>query len=112
MLILLVIGFLASAIAPLLYKRFRENFGWIAVVFPLFMFFGFLSKYPTIAAGEVLRESVPWVPSLGINFSFVLDGLSMTFALIITLIGAAVFLYAGAYMKAYVQTGRFYVYIG
>ncbi|MCW8797256.1 MAG: putative monovalent cation/H+ antiporter subunit A [Chlorobium sp.] len=112
MLILLVIGFLASAIAPLLYKRFRENFGWIAVVFPLFMFFGFLSKYPTIAAGEILRESVPWVPSLGINFSFVLDGLSMTFALIITLIGAAVFLYAGAYMKAYAQTGRFYVYIG
>ena len=112
MLILLGIGFLASALAPLLYKRFRENFGWIAVTFPLFMFFGFLSRYPQIAAGEVLRESVPWVPSLGINFSFVLDGLSLTFALIITLIGAAVFLYAGAYMKAYAQTGRFFVYIG
>ena len=112
MLILLAIGFFASSLAPLLYKRFRENFGWIAVMFPLFMFFGFLSRYPQIAAGEVVRESLPWVQSLGINFSFLLDGLSLSFVLIITLIGAAVFLYAGAYMKAYAQTGRFYVYIG
>lgn len=112
MLILLAIGFCASAFAPVLYKRFRENFGWIAVTFPLFMFFGFLSRYPQIAAGEVIRESVLWVPSLGINFSFLLDGLSLSFVLIITLIGAAVFLYAGVYMKAYAQTGRFYVYIG
>ena len=76
------------------------------------MFFGFLSRYPQIASGEVVRESVPWVPSLGINFSFLLDGLSLSFVLIITLIGAAVFLYAGSYMKAYAETGRFYVYIG
>ena len=112
MLILLLTGYAASALAPLLYKRFRENFGWIAVTFPLFMFFGFLSRYPQIVSGEVIRESVPWVPSLGINFSFLLDGLSLSFVLIITLIGAAVFLYAGAYMKAYAATGRFYVYIG
>ena len=112
MLILLAIGYCASALAPLLYKRFRENFGWITVTFPLFMFFGFLSRYPQIAAGEVIRESVPWVPSLGINASFLLDGLSLSFVLIITLIGAAVFLYAGAYMKRYAETGRFYVYIG
>ncbi|MCG8341617.1 MAG: putative monovalent cation/H+ antiporter subunit A [Chlorobiales bacterium] len=112
MLILLIIGYCASALAPLFYKRFRENFGWVAVTFPLFMFFGFLSRYPQIAAGEVIRESMPWVPSLGINFSFLLDGLSLSFVLIITLIGAAVFLYAGAYMKAYAQSGRFYIYIG
>ena len=112
MLVLLAIGYCASALAPLLYKRFRENFGWIAVIFPLFMFFGLLTRYPQIAAGQVIRESVPWVPSLGVNFSFFLDGLSLTFSLIITLIGAAVFLFAGAYMKSYAQTGRFYLYIG
>ncbi len=112
MLSLLVTGFLASALAPVLYRRFRENFGWIAVIFPLFMFFGFLSRYPEVAAGEVIRESVPWVPSLGVNFSFLLDGLSLTFALIITLVGAAVFLYAGAYMKHYANTGRFFLSIG
>jgi len=98
--------------APVLYKRYKENFGWIAVSFPLYMFFSFLSRYPRIAAGESLRESLPWVPSLGINFSFLLDGLSLTFALIITLVGAAVFLYAGAYMKGYKDAGKFYLSIG
>ncbi len=105
-------GFLASAFAPLLYRRFRENFGWIAVIFPLFMFAGFLWNYPRIASGEVIRESLLWAPSLGVNFSFLLDGLSLTFAMIITIVGAAVFLFAGAYMKGYADTGRFYLYIG
>ena len=112
MLSLLVTGFLASALAPILYRRFRENFGWIAVIFPLFMFFGLLSRYPEVAAGKVIRESVSWVPSLGVDFSFLLDGLSLTFALIITLVGAVVFLYAGAYMKHYANAGRFFLSIG
>jgi len=110
--LLLAIGFAASALAPFLYRRFRENFGWIAVTFPLFMCAGFLQNYPHVAAGGVVRESVPWMPSLGVNLSFLLDGLSLTFATIITLIGAAVFLYAGAYMKEYRDAGRFFLYIG
>ncbi|TCD48840.1 putative monovalent cation/H+ antiporter subunit A [Chlorobium sp. N1] len=110
--ILLAIGFLASAIAPLLHRRFRENFGWIALIFPLSMFLGLLWHYPTVAGGMVVRESIPWVASLGVNLSFALDGLSLTFAMIITLIGAAVFLYAGAYMKEYPDAGRFFLYIG
>ena len=112
MLILLAIGFLASAAAPFFYKRFKEFFGWIAVTFPLYLFFGFLLNYPQVVSGNSVRESVPWMPSLGVNFTFLLDGLSLTFALIITLIGAAVFLFAGAYMKNYEHTSRFYVYIG
>lgn len=111
-LILLATGFLAAAAAPFLYNRFKEFFGWIAVTFPLYLFFGFLSSYPQIVIGNVVRESVPWVPSLGVNFTFLLDGLSLTFVLIITLIGAAVFLFAGTYMRGYEHTGRFYVYIG
>ncbi|ASQ89598.1 Na(+)/H(+) antiporter subunit A [Prosthecochloris sp. GSB1] len=112
MLGLIATGFLASALAPVLYRRYRENFGWIAVTFPLYMFFSFLSRYPRVAAGEQIRETLPWVPSLGVNFSFLLDGLSLTFALIVTLVGAAVFLFAGAYMKGYEHAGRFFLSIG
>ncbi|WP_232319776.1 proton-conducting transporter membrane subunit [Prosthecochloris sp. HL-130-GSB] len=109
---LLLTGFLLSALAPLLYRRFSRYFGWIAVVFPLALLAGVLSNYPEVSAGNVIRESVSWVPSLGVNFSFMLDGLSMTFALIITLVGAAVFLFAGTYMRDYVDAGRFFLYIG
>ena len=109
MLNLLIIGFIASALAPFIYKRTKEYFGWIAASFPLYMFISFLLKYNEIASGNVIKEATTWIPSLGINFTFLLDGLSLTFVLIITLIGTAVFLYAGSYMKDYEQTGRFYL---
>lgn len=112
MLTLILIGFIASASAPLIYRPLKNYFGWIAASFPIFMFISFLSKYHDVANGNVIRESTSWIPSLGINFTFLLDGLSLTFVLIITLIGAVVFLYSGAYMKDYEHTDRFYVYIG
>lgn len=112
MLNLIIIGFLASAVAPFIYKPLKNYFGWIAASFPLYMFISFLTRYREIADGHIIKESVQWIPSLGINFTFLLDGLSLTFVLIITLIGVVVFLYAGAYMKDYEHTDRFYVYIG
>jgi multicomponent Na+:H+ antiporter subunit A len=112
MLNLLIISFVASALAPFIYKRSREYFGWIAASFPLYMFINFFLKYNEIASGNIIRETITWFPALGINLTFLLDGLSLTFVLIITLIGTAVFLYAGSYMKEYAQTGRFYLYIG
>jgi multicomponent Na+:H+ antiporter subunit A len=112
MLTLILIGFFASSLAPLIYKPLKNYFGWIAASFPIFMFISFLSSYYEVANGNAIRESILWIPSLGINFTFLLDGLSLTFVLIITLIGAVVFLYAGAYMKEYEHTDRFYVYIG
>lgn len=112
MLTLILIGFTASAIAPIIYKPLKNYFGWIAASFPLYIFLSFLYRYNEVASGNIIRETVEWIPSLGINFTFLLDGLSLTFVLIITLIGVAVFLYAGAYMKDYEHTDRFFVYIG
>ena len=112
MLILILLGFAAPIVAPFIYKRTKGYFGWIAASFPLFMFIYFLLQYNQIASGSLIREEIEWFPALGINLTFLLDGLSLTFVLIITLIGTAVFLYAGSYMKDYEQTGRFYLYIG
>ncbi len=112
MLYLLIIGFIASFSAAFIYKPFKNYFGWIAASFPLFMFLSFISRYQQVANGEIIKEYYEWIPSLGINLTFILDGLSLTFVLIITLIGVVVFLYAGAYMKDYEHTDRFFVYIG
>ena len=42
---------------------------------------------------------MPWVPALGIDFAFRLDGLALAFALLICGIGAMVFLYAATYFR-------------
>lgn len=52
-----------------------------------------------------------WIPSLGINFDFNIDGLSHTFLLIISFIGTLVFIYASEYMKKYKYQDRFFIYL-
>ena len=43
---------------------------------------------------------MPWVPALGVDFAFRLDGLALAFALLICGIGAMVLLYAAAYFRS------------
>jgi multicomponent Na+:H+ antiporter subunit A len=60
-------------------------------------FLGFLGE---VARGEAPGFAVPWVPALGVDFAFRLDGLALAFALLICGIGALVLLYAATYFRA------------
>ena len=53
-----------------------------------------------VSHGEIPEYVLPWVPMLGIDFAFRLDGLSLAFALLICGIGALVFLYAATYFRS------------
>ncbi|TXI06978.1 MAG: putative monovalent cation/H+ antiporter subunit A, partial [Rhizobium sp.] len=66
---------------------------------------------PGIAAGKPALGALDWVPSLGLRFSWMLDGLSLTFALLITGIGTLIVLYAGGYLKGHPDLGRFFSFI-
>jgi multicomponent Na+:H+ antiporter subunit A len=50
--------------------------------------------------------SAPWVPALGIEASFRVDGLSVLMLLMITGVGTAVFVYAGGYLAGHPQQHR------
>lgn len=108
MLELLLAGYGVAFAAPFLYRRLGERAGLILALLPLALFSWFIAHYPQVAAGEAVRQGLVWVPSMGVSFSFLLDGLALTFALIITLVGAAVFLFAGEYMHGSADTGRLY----
>ena len=66
---------------------------------------------PEIGAGQTLRFVWAWVPSLGVNISFYIDGLSLTFALLITGIGALVMLYSARYLAGHTHQARFSLYL-
>ncbi len=83
----------------------------LALLLPGGLFLLFLSWLPSISDGDVLRVAYAWVPSLGVNFSFLLDGLSLTFALLISGIGFFVVLYSSAYLAGHPHLGRFYLYL-
>lgn len=59
----------------------------------------FATFVPAVTAGEAPMLVLPWVPSLGVEAAFRLDGLSLAFALLITGIGALVLVYAASYFR-------------
>jgi multicomponent Na+:H+ antiporter subunit A len=104
-------GFAASLAAPWFYKIARGAAGWLIALLPLGLMIYFARFVEPVAAGQVIVISHDWVPSLGIKLSFLIDGLSLLFAYLITGIGAMIFIYAGDYLRGHPQLGRFYAYI-
>lgn len=101
--ILLALVFLMTPIAGALGRRASR---WVALV-PALALLGFASKWTALSDAPLLEQSA-WIPSLGIALAFRLDGLSMLFALLITGIGSAIFLYAAAYLRGEPRLGRFF----
>ncbi|MEO0361308.1 MAG: Na(+)/H(+) antiporter subunit A, partial [Pseudomonadota bacterium] len=92
----------------------KRGNGWVGVVPTLFaaaLFAFFASFVPNVAAGEVLRWTSPWIPSLGVSLAFLVDGLSLTFALLISGIGTLVLLYSNAYLAGHAQYARFALFL-
>lgn len=75
------------------------------------LFLLFAQAIPEIRAGGSIRLGIPWAPSLGVELGFLIDGLSLTFALLISGIGVLVMLFAARYMAGHPQHGRFSLYL-
>lgn len=112
MLIAILTCFLFSLSLVIAHKWIKGKGAIITSLIPIGLFGYFLSFIPILAKGAVVREYIRWIPSLGVNFSLVIDGLSLIFALMITGIGALVFIYTSAYLKGHRYLDRFYGYLG
>jgi len=110
--ITILILYLLLAIAVLLLPgRAGHSRGAVLSLFQLSVFGWFVMKIPGMAGTGTLAVTIPWIPEAGLNGEFLLDGLSMAFALLVTGIGALVFMYAHSYMKGYENTSRFFFYL-
>ncbi len=112
--IIILIPFIFAIFVPILYKQFnpRIHTGWFVLFIPVFLFIYFLRFIPKLSNGESILLTAPWIPSVGINFSTYLDGLSLIFGLLISGVGALVVLYSIYYMsKDREALHNFYVYI-
>lgn len=74
-------------------------------------FIFFIKEVNLFPGQKVIQSTHEWIPQLGLHFEFILDGLSMVFALLVTGIGALVFLFAHAYMKSYSGTTKFFFFL-
>lgn len=107
-----LLPFLAAAFIPLVHKQIRrEHIGWFVLAVPLILFAILSSYIPQIANGKTFIHTLEWIPSLGINFTTYLDGLTMIFGLLITGVGSLVILYSNFYLSAKESLHHFYCYL-
>jgi multicomponent Na+:H+ antiporter subunit A len=105
-------GFVLAFLSPAVYAAARQWTGWLLALLPatITLYLGLVYLQP-VSVGEVFAITYPWVASLDVSFSFYLDGLSLTFALIISGIGVFILIYASHYLAKYRQINHFYLYI-
>jgi multicomponent Na+:H+ antiporter subunit A len=101
--------FVVALLAPWLYKLTRDFTGWILALVPASIAVYFAMHLGTIAGGTTFRESWSWVPGMGVEFSFYLDGLSALFVLVISVVGVLISIYGGGYLKEDKDVPRFFL---
>ena len=99
--------FLAALFAPLLVRLFGHWAAWVLAIVPAFICYRLVEFVQPVANGDKVLQSHAWLEGFGVNYSFLIDGLSLTFALLIAGIGFFIVIYAGGYLKGHQYLGRF-----
>lgn len=102
-------GFVVAGMAPLLHRWFGARTPLVLSLLPASMTIWLLGHWPAIVSGEAVLLEWAWVPGLDITLTFLIDGLSWLFALLITGIGALVLVYTGDYLRGHQDLPRFLV---
>jgi len=111
----MILGVLAGFIFSLVLwaggKLVTNKTSWLISFVPLTLFVYFSTFINEVVNGKSLLFLYKWVPSLGVNLSFRMDGLALLFLLLITGIGVMVFFYTSTYLKNHPKLVRFYAYL-
>ena len=104
-------GFVLALVAPLATRAMGARAGWGLAIVPAAIFFWLLAQMPTVTSGQTSLEHFAWVETLDVALAFRLDGLSLLFSLLISGIGALIFVYAQGYLNDDPGLGRFYAFL-
>jgi multicomponent Na+:H+ antiporter subunit A len=101
------LGFILAALAPWITKLLKKWTGFCLALFPAGIFIYLLMQINS--PSQV--QSIPWMPTLGLDLAFRLDGLALLMALLVSGIGALVLVYGGGYLHGHAYLPRFYALI-
>jgi multicomponent K+:H+ antiporter subunit A len=109
--IIVLLPFVTAPLIALFAKKDRLASAWGAGIVTIITLLVLLSIASKPFKGETLIQAWQWVPSIGLSFSFRLDGLGLLFALLILIIGLLIVIYARYYIYKSDCMGRFYSYL-
>jgi multicomponent K+:H+ antiporter subunit A len=97
--IAVLLPFFGALLVAACSRRSVLTLSWIAAITTLSSILVLVPAMLKVFPGETLIQSWDWVPSIGLEFAFRLDGLSLLFTLMILVIGLLVILYASYYLS-------------
>lgn len=106
-----LLPFLGAPLAAYAAKFSRQASAWVAGLVTLLSLALLIPIIHLPFDNQTLIQSWSWLPALGLDFAFRLDGLALLFTLLILLIGLLVILYARYYLSARDSMGRFFAYL-
>ncbi len=86
----------------------RRLTAWIAAGVTAAALAATSSLAPEVFAGTTVLAQAEWIPAIGLNANFRLDGLALMFVWLITGIGLLIILYAAYYLHRDDPAGKFY----
>ena len=111
LLILALLPFGGAIMAATLPANARNAEAWLAGMIMVTGLFILGALHGQVQAGGRVVAQIDWIPALGLNLRFRLDGFSWLFMLLVLGIGLLVVLYARYYMSPKDPVPRFYAFL-
>ncbi|MEM7319484.1 MAG: proton-conducting transporter membrane subunit, partial [Pseudomonadota bacterium] len=109
--LLAALPFIGAVFPPLLIRAGRNASASAAGMTTFLALVGLIVNAPAVMRGETITAKFDWLPGLGLNANFFLDGLGLLFAGLILGIGLLIILYARFYLSREDPMGQFYAYL-
>ncbi len=109
--LIVALPFLGAVLPGLAIRAGRNAAAAITGAVTALAFLLLLTHAPAVLRGEVIQTRIDWMPALGLNATFFLDGLGLLFAGLILGIGLLIILYARFYLAKSDPMGQFYSYL-
>ncbi|TYK66470.1 monovalent cation/H+ antiporter subunit A [Colwellia echini] len=106
-----LLSLLGSIISSMTGKLTRNQSTMLSLLMPIIALGMSINLAPAVFAGEEIRETFSWLPELGINIAFRLDGLALLFVFMILAIGILVIFYARYYLSDKDSMPKLYSYL-
>ena len=103
--------FLGALLPGLMIRAGRNACATVTGLVTALALLGILMHAPAVMRGEVITARIEWLPALGLNANFFLDGLGLLFTGLILGIGLLIILYARFYLSSKDPMGQFYAYL-
>jgi len=103
--------FLGALLPGLMIRAGRNTCATVTGSVTALALLGILLHAPAVMRGEVVTTRIEWLPALGLDATFMLDGLGLLFSILILGIGLLIITYARFYLAKSDPMGQFYTYL-